>query len=123
VCEEYRFHGRTFVYWLAGSRVSVIGLWSLLSRNGLAVYPNRVYRPYLKEQLAVPRLKRRHLERVAPAAVALTNPIKSGLWTSFRLRSPANRSIHFLTVIGRYTRECLATDVDGAAASHRRWYE
>ena len=86
-------------------------LWAVLARRGHKVNVKRVYRLYRQEQLAVRRLKRKRLERMAPVNAMPTAPNQE--WAlDFVSDGFANgRSIRLLTVVDGFTRECPAIEV------------
>jgi putative transposase len=73
-------------------------LCALLERGGPAASPQRVYRIYRAEHLAVRRLKRKHLVRPAPETTSLSRANQEwaiglcGRWVGYRKRAEhANR--------------------------------
>ena len=85
----------------------------------LKASPQRVYRVYCAERLAVRRLKRKRLVRPAAESALLTRVnqelaidfITDGLGTG--------RGIRMLTVVDSFTRECPAIEVDTSLCSRR----
>jgi putative transposase len=94
-------------------------LCALLERKGWTASPQRVYRVYSAEHLAVRRLKRKRLVRAAPAERLLSRPnqewaidfVADGLGTG--------RGLRMLTVVDSFTRECPAIEVDTGLSSRR----
>lgn len=94
-------------------------LWALLSKRGHNVNVKRVYRLYRQEHLAVRRLKRKRLERMAPVNAMPTAPNQE--WAlDFVSDGIANgRGIRILTVVDGFTRECPAIEVGVSLGSRR----
>jgi putative transposase len=94
-------------------------LGALLEKGGVKASPQRVYRVYSAERLAVRRLKRKRLVRQATESKLLTRVnqelaidfIADGLGTG--------RGIRMLTVVDSFTRECPAIEVDTSLCSRR----
>lgn len=94
-------------------------LGALLARRGWPAKPKRVYRLYRQEHLAVRRLNRKKLQRIAPSAETLTAANQE--WAiDFVMDSLATgRSFRALTIVDSYTRECPAIEVDSCFGSPR----
>lgn len=94
-------------------------LWAVLARRGHKVNVKRVYRLYRQEHLAVRRLKRKRLERMAPGNAMPTAPNQE--WAlDFVSDGIANgRGIRILTVVDGFTRECPAIEVGVSLGSRR----
>ncbi len=94
-------------------------LWAVLARRGHKVNVKRVYRLYRQEHLAVRRLKRKQLERMAPVNAMPTAPNQE--WAlDFVSDGIANgRGIRILTVVDGFTRECPAIEVGVSLGSRR----
>ena len=94
-------------------------LGALLVRPGWLANPKRVYRLYRQEHLAVRRLKRKRVQRIAPPAAMLTAPNQE--WAiDFVMDSLATgRSFRALTIVDSFTRECPAIEVDSCLGSQR----
>jgi len=94
-------------------------LWAVLARRGHKVNVKRVYRLYRQEHLAVRRLKRKRLERMAPVNAMPTAPNQE--WAlDFVSDGIANgRGIRILTVVDGFTRECPAIEVGVSLGSRR----
>jgi len=93
-------------------------LHALLSKRGIAVSAQRVYRVYKAEGLMVRRLRRKRLSRVAVAS----NLVRSNQeWAlDFVADAPATgRGIRALTVVDAFTRENLSLEVDTSLSSRR----
>ena len=115
----------------AGLRVAIIELakqkprygyrrlGALLARRGWPANPKRVYRLYRQEHLAVRRLKRKRLQRIAPPAETLTAANQE--WAiDFVMDSLATgRSFRALTILDSFTRECPAIEADSCLCSQR----
>ncbi len=94
-------------------------LHALLTRRGQAVSPQRVYRIYQREGLAVRRLKRKRLSR--PAAL-LPHLHRANQEWALDFASDAlgtGRGIRVLAIVDAFTRECLALEVDTGLSSQR----
>lgn len=94
-------------------------LWALLTRRGFSVSPKRVYRLYRQEHLAVRRLKRKRVQRVAPPRPELVRANQEWALDFVSDSLASGRGIRFLTVIDSYTRECPAIEVAGSIPSRR----
>jgi putative transposase len=94
-------------------------LWAVLSQRGHDVNVKRIYRLYRQAHLAVRRLKRKRLERVAPVnALLMAANQEWGLdFVSDGVAS--GRGIRMLTVVDGYTRECPAIEVGISLGSGR----
>jgi putative transposase len=91
----------------------------LLARRGWPANPKRVYRLYRQEHLAVRRLKRKRVQRIAPPVAMLTAPNQE--WAiDFVMDSLATgRSFRALTIVDSFTRECPAIEADSCLGSQR----
>ena len=87
-------------------------LHALLVRRGQSSSPQRLYRVYKREGLAVRRLKRKRLTR--PAALLPQLYRANQEWTlDFSSDALATgRGIRMLAVVDAFTRECLSLEVD-----------
>ena len=94
-------------------------LWAVLARRGHKVNVKRVYRLYRQEHLAVRRLKRKRLQRMAPVNAMPTAPNQE--WAlDFVSDGIANgRGIRILTVVDGFTRECPAIEAGVSLTSRR----
>lgn len=91
----------------------------LLEREGCKASPQRVYRVYRSEHLAVRRLKRKRLVRPAPAEKLLSRPNQEWAMDFVADGLATGRGIRMLTVVDSYTRECPAIEVDTSLSSRR----
>jgi len=91
----------------------------LLERRGFSASPQRVYRVYREEHLAVRRLKRKWLLRPAPEGALLSAANQE--WSIDFLADglATGRGLRILTVVDSFTRECLAIEVDTSLSSRR----
>jgi putative transposase len=93
-------------------------LHALLSRRGVVASPQRVYRVYRAEGLAVRRLRRKRLSRVpVPAHVVRANQEWALDFACDTLAT--GRSIRVLAVVDAFTRECLSLETDTSLSSRR----
>ena len=94
-------------------------LHAILERRGEGASPQRVYRLYRQQGLAVRRLRRKRLVRAAAGTPALTGANQE--WAmDFVSDALANgRGIRVLTLIDAHTRECPALEVDAGFPSQR----
>jgi putative transposase len=91
----------------------------LLERNGFQASPQRVYRIYSSEHLAVRRLKRKRLVRPAPEGSSLTRPNQEWAIDFVTDGLATGRGLRILTVVDSFTRECPAIEVDTGMSSWR----
>jgi putative transposase len=91
----------------------------LLRREGVAVNHKRVWRLYREEGLALRRKKRKHCARARPQAAAVTAANQEWALDFAHDGTAAGRAIRVLSVVDRFTRECLALEVDTSFASRR----
>jgi putative transposase len=94
-------------------------LHALLERDGCKAIPQRVYRLYSAEHLAVRRQKRKRLARAAPAETLLSRPNQEWAMDFVSDGLATGRGIRMLTVVDSYTRECPAIEVDTSLCSRR----
>jgi putative transposase len=94
-------------------------LCALLERDGSKASPQRVYRIYAEEHLAVRRLKRKRLIRPAPDGVLLSRANQEWAIDFVADGLATGRGLRMLTVVDCYTRECPAIEVDTGLSSHR----
>ena len=93
-------------------------LHAVLSRRGVLVSAQRVYRVYKAEGLMVRRLRRKRLSRVAVASHLVRSNQEWAL--DFVCDALATgRGIRVLTVVDAFTRENLSLEVDGSLSSLR----
>ena len=94
-------------------------LHASLTRRGQSSSPQRVYRIYKREGLAVRRLKRKRLSR--PAALLPHLHRANQEWAlDFAFDALARgRGIRVLAIVDAFTRECLALEVDTGLSSQR----
>ena len=91
---------------------------ALIKQEGEAINPKRVYRLWRKEGLCLPR--RRSRKRVRTLSLRPLAPKQAGeVWAiDFVFDTCANgQKLKMLTVVGEWTRECLAVAVDGRISS------
>jgi len=94
-------------------------LHALLLRRGQNCSPQRVYRVYKREGLAVRRLRRKRLSR--PAAL-LPHLHRANQEWALDFASDAlatGRGIRVLAIVDAFTRECLTLEVDTGLSSQR----
>ena len=91
----------------------------LLERSGFQASPQRVYRIYSSEHLAVRRLKRKRLVRPAPEGSSLTRPNQEWAIDFVTDGLATGRGLRILTVVDSFTRECPAIAVDTGMSSWR----
>jgi putative transposase len=94
-------------------------LCALLERGGQAASPQRVYRIYRAEQLAVRRLKRKHLVRPASENTSLSRPNQEWAMDFVADGLATGRGLRMLTVVDSFTRECPSIEVDTGLSSRR----
>jgi putative transposase len=94
-------------------------LHALLERRGCKASPQRVWRLYSKEHLAVRRLKRKRLVRPAPQGVLLTRANQEWAIDFVADGLATGRGLRMLTVVDSFTRECPAIEVDTGLSSRR----
>ena len=91
----------------------------LLEKRGFPASPQRVYRIYREEHLAVRRLKRKRLLRPAPESVGLNAPNQEWSIDFMADGLATGRGLRILTVVDSFTRECLAIEADTSLSSRR----
>jgi putative transposase len=94
-------------------------LWVLLQRRGWNANVKRVYRLYRQEHLAVRRLRRKRIQRVATPATLISRPNQEWALDFVSDSLGSGRGIRCLTMVDSYTRECPAIEVDGSLSSRR----
>lgn len=94
-------------------------LCALLERSGCKASPQRVYRVYSAEHLAVRRLKRKRLIRPAPANSSVNRPNQEWAIDFVADGLATGRGLRILTVVDSFTRECPAIEVDTGLSSRR----
>ena len=94
-------------------------LCALLERGGSKASPQRVYRIYSAEHLAVRRLKRKRLVRPAPETALLTRSNQEWAIDFVADGLATGRGLRMLTVVDSFTRECPAIEVDTGLSSRR----
>ena len=94
-------------------------LCALLERSGFQASPQRVYRIYTEEHLAVRRLKRKRLVRSAPEGTLLHRPNQEWAIDFVADGLATGRGLRMLTVVDSFTRECPAIEVDTGLSSGR----
>jgi len=91
----------------------------LLERSGFLASPQRVYRIYSSEHLAVRRLKRKRLIRPAPEGNLLSGANQEWAIDFVADGLATGRGLRMLTVVDSFTRECPAIEVDTSLSSRR----
>ena len=94
-------------------------LWALLTRRGFKANAKRVYRLYRQEHLAVRRLKRKRIQRVAQQRPELMKANQEWALDFVSDSLASGRGIRFLTLVDSFTRECPAIEVDSSLPSRR----
>lgn len=94
-------------------------LHALLARCGDRAGVQRVYRIYQRAGLAVRRLKRKRLARVAAVSSALWQANQEWALDFVSDALATGRSFRVLTIVDACTRECLALEVDTSLSSQR----
>jgi putative transposase len=94
-------------------------LCALLERGGSKASPQRVYRIYSAERLAVRRLKRKRLLRPAPENALLSRANQEWAIDFVADGLATGRGLRMLTVVDSFTRECPAIEVDTGLSSRR----
>jgi putative transposase len=93
-------------------------LHALLARRGHGASPQRLYRVYRQQGLAVRRLKRKWLTR--PALVPHLHQANQEWALDFACDALATgRGIRVLAIVDAFTRECLALEVDTSLSRQR----
>ena len=91
----------------------------LLERGGHPASPQRVYRLYRKEGLAVRRLKRKRLARVPVPARHISRANQEWALDFVSDALATGRGVRILAVVDAFTRECLALETDTSLSSQR----
>jgi putative transposase len=91
----------------------------LLTRRGRSASPQRLYRLYKQEGLAVRRQKRKRLVRPAALAPDLHRANQEWALDFVSDALATGRGVRVLTVVDAFTRECLALEVDTSLSSQR----
>lgn len=91
----------------------------LLEKRGIQASPQRVYRVYREEHLAVRRLKRKRLLRPAPPVSELSAPNQEWAIDFVADGLATGRGVRILTAVDSFTRECLAVEADTSLSSRR----
>jgi putative transposase len=94
-------------------------LCALLERSGCKASPQRVYRVYSAEHLAVRRLKRKRLIRPATPNCSVSGPNQEWAIDFVADGLATGRGLRMLTVVDSFTRECPAIEVDTGMSSRR----
>ena len=89
------------------------------SGEGKSSSPQRVYRVYKQEGLAVRRLKRKRLSRSAPLSPYLHRANQEWALDFASDALATGRGIRVLAIVDAFTRECLALEVDTGLSSQR----
>lgn len=91
----------------------------LLAKRDWKANPKRIYRLYREEHLAVGRLKRKRLQRAAPAVSTLTGANQEWAIDFVTDSLATGRGFRALTIVDSYTRECPAIEADSCLSAHR----
>jgi putative transposase len=91
----------------------------LLRRSGEQVNHKRLHRIYCEAGLRIRRKKRKHCLREGTPLVARTAANQEWALDFAHDAVACGRAIRVLSVVGAYTRECLALEVDTSFASRR----
>lgn len=91
----------------------------LLERSGTKASPQRVYRIYAAEHLAVRRIKRKRLIRPAPESTLFCRANQEWAIDFVADGLSTGRGLRMLTVVDSHTRECPAIEVDTGLSSKR----
>jgi putative transposase len=91
----------------------------LLERRGWKASPQRVYRVYREEHLAVRRLRRKRLLRPAPGNISLSRANQEWAIDFLADGLASGRGLRILTVLDSFTRECPVIEVDTSLSSRR----
>jgi putative transposase len=94
-------------------------LYAILSKRGWQANPKRIYRLYRQENLAVRRIRRKRLQRVAAVRQALTAANQEWALDFVSDGIATGRGLRILTIVDSYTRECPAIEVDTSLSSRR----
>jgi putative transposase len=94
-------------------------LHALLTRRGHHSSPQRLYRVYKREGLAVRRLKRKRLARPAAQLPYLHRANQEWALDFVSDALATGRSVRVLAVVDAFTRECLILEVDTGLSSQR----
>ncbi len=89
----------------------------LLKRGGHCASPQRIYRLYRKEGLAVRRLKRKCLTRVSIPARHISRANQEWALDFVSDSLATGRGVRILAVVDAFTRECLALETDTSLSS------
>jgi putative transposase len=92
----------------------------LLERGGHYASPQRIYRLYRKEGLAVRRLKRKRLTRVPIPARHISRANQEWALDLVSDSLATGRGVRILAVVDAFTRECLALETDTSLSSQQR---
>jgi putative transposase len=94
-------------------------LHALLCRQGHAVSPQRVYRVYREQGLAVRRLRRKRMARPVASTPLLVRSNQEWALDFVSDALATGRAIRILTMVDAFTRECLTLEVDTSLSSQR----
>jgi putative transposase len=94
-------------------------LHALLTRRGHHSSPQRLYRVYKSEGLAVRRLKRKRLTRPAALLPHLHRANQEWALDFVSDALATGRGVRVLAVVDAFTRECLTLEVDTGLSSQR----
>ena len=91
----------------------------VLDQSGGHVNHKRIYRVYREAGLMIRRKARKHLRREGPPRPSLMRPNEEWALDFVHDAAASGRKFRALSVVGPYTRECLALEVDTSMASRR----
>jgi putative transposase len=91
----------------------------LMKREGGTVNHKRLYRVYRASKLYLKRKKRKHCVRSGSPRPELTAPNQEWALNFAHDVIAADRTIRVLSIVDRFTRDCLALEVDTGVASRR----
>lgn len=91
----------------------------LLERRGYRANHKRIYRLYCEEHLAVRRLKRKRLARLAAPIATLHQANQEWSMDFVADGLASGRALRLFNVVDSHTRECLAIEVDSCLSSRR----
>lgn len=91
-----------------------------LRREGWTDNHKRVYRVYKEERLQIKRRKRNKRRRWRGEALeAATHPNQSWAMDFVHDKTTTGRKVKILTIVDRFSRECIWTEVDNALSGNR----
>jgi len=94
-------------------------LHALLTRRGYSCSPQRLYRLYKQEGLAVRRLRRKRLARPAAPSSHLHRANQEWALDFVSDALATGRGVRVLAIVDAFTRECLTLEVDTSLSAQR----